>query len=422
MRRILAALLLCLLGSNAYAACGTIPWTFVNSTLADANQVNANFQALLNCFNVAGIFAGPASITNTTASTTNATGSLINAGGTGLQGQVNIGRDTADWGAGGFVSATFGLTPLTDVQLAVLNSRHANPSIFATESTNAGGFGYPSEALTAVAVNNWPSSSQTVWAIYAETVKPATAHVNSISITQENDANCLFNACTALYPSFSSTQNGNFINLWLASGGSAAGTKYDISAYIATVNNGAKAFSGMLILCGSVRTTNPTFECSDAPGTSEGIGLFNQMGIDWYAFGGTTPVAILTGSISSAGPQTTVNINPGYLSVNVPATLTKPIAIGRDAAATTKNLITFQTSDPPSSATDSAVIGGGGSDDIRVQAGATGLGRLGILGTTIFTWGASGPAFNTIPTSAGAGGIYVCIDTAGTLYKKPACP
>lgn len=31
-------------------------------------------------------------------------------------------------------------------------------------------------------------------------------------------------------------------------------------------------------------------------------------------------------------------------------------------------------------------------------------------------------SLNAIPTSAGAGGLYVCVDTAGVLYKKAACP
>jgi hypothetical protein len=30
--------------------------------------------------------------------------------------------------------------------------------------------------------------------------------------------------------------------------------------------------------------------------------------------------------------------------------------------------------------------------------------------------------FGAVPTSAGGGGLYVCIDTAGVIYKKAACP
>jgi hypothetical protein len=27
-----------------------------------------------------------------------------------------------------------------------------------------------------------------------------------------------------------------------------------------------------------------------------------------------------------------------------------------------------------------------------------------------------------LPASAGAGGMYVCVDSAGALYKKASCP
>ncbi len=35
---------------------------------------------------------------------------------------------------------------------------------------------------------------------------------------------------------------------------------------------------------------------------------------------------------------------------------------------------------------------------------------------------ASSMTLTAIPTSAGAGGLYVCIDTAGVMYKKSSCP
>lgn len=43
-------------------------------------------------------------------------------------------------------------------------------------------------------------------------------------------------------------------------------------------------------------------------------------------------------------------------------------------------------------------------------------------GGTIGTWSATGPTINVIPTSAGAGGLYICVDSSGVLYKKASCP
>lgn len=53
MRKFLLAGLLFLasLAPAAAAVCGSVPYTFVNGTTADAGQVNANFTAVLNCFN-----------------------------------------------------------------------------------------------------------------------------------------------------------------------------------------------------------------------------------------------------------------------------------------------------------------------------------------------------------------------------------
>ena len=54
MRRFLAALWLLLFVSPAWATiCPSVPYAFVNgpTNVIDATQVNANFTAILNCFN-----------------------------------------------------------------------------------------------------------------------------------------------------------------------------------------------------------------------------------------------------------------------------------------------------------------------------------------------------------------------------------
>lgn len=48
------------------------------------------------------------------------------------------------------------------------------------------------------------------------------------------------------------------------------------------------------------------------------------------------------------------------------------------------------------------------------SAGGLGIAGAAYIGTTL--------NIGTIPTSAGGGGLYVCIDTSGNTYKKSACP
>jgi hypothetical protein len=51
MTRILAALFFILVASPVWAACPSYPYTLSNGTTADANQVMANFNNVLNCAN-----------------------------------------------------------------------------------------------------------------------------------------------------------------------------------------------------------------------------------------------------------------------------------------------------------------------------------------------------------------------------------
>lgn len=51
MKRIFIALFFILLGSSAFASCPSYPYTLSNGTTADANQVMANFNTVLNCAN-----------------------------------------------------------------------------------------------------------------------------------------------------------------------------------------------------------------------------------------------------------------------------------------------------------------------------------------------------------------------------------
>ena len=54
MKRIFLSLLLMIWATATYAACPSLPYTFVNGTTADAGQVNSNLLALWSCINAIG--------------------------------------------------------------------------------------------------------------------------------------------------------------------------------------------------------------------------------------------------------------------------------------------------------------------------------------------------------------------------------
>lgn len=57
-----------------------------------------------------------------------------------------------------------------------------------------------------------------------------------------------------------------------------------------------------------------------------------------------------------------------------------------------------------------------------VGAQASGNVSLIASGTEIIRVTSTGPAIQVIPASAGGGGLFVCVDTSGVLYKKATCP
>lgn len=150
MKRLLLAACLALWSASAWATCGGVPNTFVNGTIADASQVNANFTALVSCVNAidagqitTGTIASArlfGSYTGITAISTIGTGSgktfLAGAGGAGSGVQVSI----VDSGSG--FSAAAG-------QLQILTSN-------SPQMTFAGGIIFTS-ALMAVGTNSLSS-------------------------------------------------------------------------------------------------------------------------------------------------------------------------------------------------------------------------------------------------------------------------
>jgi hypothetical protein len=72
------------------------------------------------------------------------------------------------------------------------------------------------------------------------------------------------------------------------------------------------------------------------------------------------------------------------------------------------------------------LVEAGTGNHLNIRANGLGCSSTAIVnsasGTSNFVETAEAPSVSTLPTAAGAGGLYVCVDTAGLLYKKSACP
>lgn len=112
--------------------------------------------------------------------------------------------------------------------------------------------------------------------------------------------------------------------------------------------------------------------------------------------GATLAAGVTASSLTSFGASPTIT-TPTIAQINSGSTITLNAGAGQEV------LIKFAGSSFYSLT----------SSDFVALSSSYNLGRSGV------PWGA---IFATLPTSAGAGGIYVCVDTAGAFYKKASCP
>lgn len=136
--------------------------------------------------------------------------------------------------------------------------------------------------------------------------------------------------------------------------------------------------------------------------TSQAIATTTGYNVGYFggAVGGNINVGIL--GLAQGVKNSATNIGGAFSGVN---TGSSPIQIGIWASLN-------QTTPPSVSA--AAIF------DISAQTAPIALFQA--AGITVASVTATGAITATLPTSAGSGGIYVCVDTSGNFYKKSACP
>jgi hypothetical protein len=90
-----------------------------------------------------------------------------------------------------------------------------------------------------------------------------------------------------------------------------------------------------------------------------------------------------------------------------------------DGSLSTGNFLTYIVGTALSNYNSSAIAfhnaGGSGSTSNYLQLSMFGANGINIYGT-------GEVSMPSLPTSAGGGGLYVCVDTSGNMYKKSSCP
>ena len=148
-------------------------------------------------------------------------------------------------------------------------------------------------------------------------------------------------------------------------------------------------------------------------------------------------------SIAASG-----NLGCGQVSLTTGVTGILPGANGGTGVTNTGTLATFPSGSWTAARTDTfqsftgmqtftggaSVTGGSGAfwaydrnglgsfSQFYKQVGVTGIYSSGAPGNLISLSDAGGVNFPNMPTSAGSGGLTVCVDSTGNLYKKSSCP
>jgi hypothetical protein len=162
---------------------------------------------------------------------------------------------------------------------------------------------------------------------------------------------------------------------------------------------------------------------ADADGTiTDAISLPRLAGINFWNSGDTTsPAGSIYSAMTSATPHgynirfdntgVAIETNIGFGQGN-PILFVSPSAGGTcyEQITAGAGLMVFATKGAANCTNYYNANGASGNYVFQVNAAA------------VASFSASGYQFNNVPTAAGAGGLFVCVDTAGNIYKKATCP
>jgi hypothetical protein len=143
---------------------------------------------------------------------------------------------------------------------------------------------------------------------------------------------------------------------------------------------------------------------------AQGIDL-NNFSISGFAFRAPGGAWKVTG----AGNETANSIVTGALAVDT--------ALAADAIITLRAATVDQWKIYREATTNRFIV----LDETNAAAAfatnpATGLVTVGEGASAVQISSTGGVTMAGLPTSAGGGGLFVCVDTAGVLYKKATCP
>ncbi len=197
---------------------------------------------------------------------------------------------------------------------------------------------------------------------------------------------------------YSATGSGTIGEELGCGGGLSSTGQYPCTVAMYVAANPMQFGAGLLFLDGSIS--------NDATGTTVAAILMPyQYQIQWYRSGSTLAAQMYSDNQSNLNIMTAagnINITSRISSVGNNASLNAPTGF---VAGLTVN--------------GDGGVNYNGSAFIPAVTNATGLGEttnewsVGYIKTLVA---------DALPTSAGGGGLYVCVDTSGVFYKKSTCP
>lgn len=229
----------------------------------------------------------------------------------------------------------------------------------------------------------WHAGNEGGWCSYTQSNLAAATNTGPLHIQHEYSINSLWDVTDIDPYNVNAAKSTRNMRIDCGTGQSGSPFPNTCSAAVDIVNNGAGYKAGIVVGDGALDTSGRI-----APAVS----LPKNTGVSWFS-AAATPLASVYGEMVGGFP---------VLSLSVP----------------TNGGMTFLVNSLPIWGTNATVL-------YPVTTNALTLGDASLRFANVYSVLANfsgGVTASGLPTTAGAGGLYVCVDTAGVLYKKSACP
>ncbi len=315
------------------------------------------------------------------------------------------GSDVSAFGTGNFAQVYVLADPS---QTSGSPSNLATPTqalMVGNESLNAistGGSSYSTPRTFEIAAVNNVTAAPTgggphvpMWGIYGNAARYS-ANAGQTYFMEGEVSN--FSSKVTGWTPYSATGSGTIGEELGCGGGLSSTGQYPCTVAMYVAANPMQFGAGLLFLDGSIS--------NDATGTTVAAILMPyQYQIQWYRSGSTLAAQMYSDNQSNLNIMTAVgniNITSRISSVGNNASLNAPTGFVAGLTVNGDSGVNYD-----------------GSAFIPAVTNATGLGE------TIHEWSVGyikTLVADALPTSAGGGGLYVCVDTSGVFYKKSTCP